>query len=161
MRSRAILAAVLLVGALVPATYARTGAGVAPRLQWAILNFERPTKVSTEILMGSYLVVHDEATMARGEPCTRIYPIETPGLGRDEPTVSFHCIPRTRPVVERFTIATEWDDALGMYSMKEYQFAGDAEGHGVPLAALAADQLRKRVSGVCARGAKARDSGRS
>ena len=151
MRSRVILSAVLLVGALVPATFARTDEGGAPRLQSAILNFEHPTKVSTEVLMGPYLVVHDEATMARGEPCTRIYPIETPGWARDEPTVSFYCIPRTRSVVERFTIATERDDALGMYAMREYQFAGDADGHGVPLGALAADQLRKQVSAVCAR----------
>lgn len=151
MRSRAILVAVLLVGALVPATFATPGIGVAPQRQSAVVNFQHPTKVSTEILMGPYLVVHDETTMARGEPCTRIYPVGTPG-GRDEATVSFHCIPRTRPVVEKFTIATEWDDALGMYSVKEYQFAGDAEGHGVPMAvALVSDQLRKRVSTVCAR----------
>lgn len=151
MRSRAILVAVLLLGALVPTTLATPAIGGAPQRQWAIVNFEHPTKVSTELLMGPYLVVHDEATLARGEPCTRIYPIETPGWGRDEPTVSFDCIPRTRPAVERFTIATEWDDALGMYTMKEYQFAGDVEGHGVPLAALAEDHLRERVSAVCVR----------
>ena len=146
MRFRAILA--LLVGTLIPATIATSGVGAAPQRQWAIVNFEHPTKVSTEILMGPYLVVHDEARMARGEPCTSIYPVEAL-RGREEAAVSFHCIPRTRQVVERFTIATGWDDALGMYTMTEYQFAGDAEGHGVPTAALALDQSLVRASAAC------------
>jgi len=144
MRSRTILAAVLLVGALVPTTFATSSDRAAPERQWAIMNFERPTKVSTSILMGPYLVVHDEAKMAEGEPCTSIYPAETP-RGREEAAVSFHCIPRTREVVGRFTMATEWDYELGMYTMTEYQFAGDAEGHGVPLAAA---MLPRNCSGT-------------
>lgn len=162
MRSRTILAAVLLVGAWVPTTFATSGDGAAPHRRWAIVNFEHPTKVSTAILMGPYLVVHDEAKMAGGEPCTSIYPVETP-RGREEAAVSFHCIPRTRQVVGRFTIATDWDYALGMYTVTEYQFAGDAEGHGVPLAALASDQLPVQASAVChlMRGARARGPGRS
>ena len=101
--------------------------------------------------MGPYLVVHDEAKMARGEPCTSIYPLERlKGVGEGA-AVSFHCIPRTRQVVEKFTITTDWDDAHGMNTMTEYQFAGDAEGHGVPMAALASDPLPVRTSAMCAR----------
>jgi hypothetical protein len=111
---------------------------------------EHPTKVSTEILMGSYLVVHDEAKLARGEPCTSIYSVETFG-SREEAVVSFLCVPRPRPVVERFTVATDWDQVLGMHTLTEYQFAGEAESHSVPIAAVASDQLGVRASAVCTR----------
>jgi hypothetical protein len=133
---RTILATLLLVGALVPTTFATSGGPAVSERQRAIVNFERPTKVATSILMGPYLVVHDDAKMAEGEPCTSFYQVET-SRGREEAAVSFHCIPRMREVVGRFTMATEWDYELGMYAMTEYQFAGDAEGHGVPLTAAA------------------------
>lgn len=150
MKSQAIVTAGPLVAALVPAALATTGDRGASQRQSAIVNFEHPTKVSTEILMGRYLVVHDEAKMARGEPCTSFYRVETP-RGEREETVSFMCIPCTRPVVERFTIATSWDAALGVFTLAEYQFAGDAEGHGVPTALLASNQLRVPAAVVCAR----------
>ena len=149
MPSRAIVAVLFIFGALAPGTFATTDDEGAPQRQWAIVKFEHPTKVSTKILMGPYLIVHDEAKMARGEPCTSFYRVETQ-MGRHEETVSFHCIPHERHVAERFTIAEDWDDALGMYALTEYQFARDAEGHGVPIAALASDHLRIRAlaSGV-------------
>ena len=111
---------------------------------------KRRTKVASEILMGPYLVVHDEAKMERGEPCTSIYPLETP-TGGEEAVVSFHCIPHPRPVVGKFTFATSWDYVHGMYIMTEYQFAGDTEGHGVPTEALVSDPLPVRTLEMCAR----------
>jgi len=151
MRSQAIVTAVLFAAALIPAAVATTGDRGAPQRQRAIVNFEHPTKVSTEILMGHYLVVHDEAKMARGEPCTSLYRVETSRNSQEE-AVSFSCIPYTRPVVERFTIATAWDAALGVYILTEYQFAGDTEGHGVPTAALlASNHLPVPESVACAR----------
>jgi hypothetical protein len=150
MSSQVTVTMVLLVGALASTAVATTGDRGAPPLQRAIVNFEHPTKVSTEILMGHYLVVHDEARMARGERCTWLYRVETP-RGSQEEAVSFSCIPHARTVVDRFTTATEWDAALGVYTLTEYQFAGDSEGHGVPIAALASNQLLVPASVLCAR----------
>ena len=149
MRSRAIVGVLLLVGVLAPRTFATT-ADMAPQRQWAIVNFEHPTKVWTEILTGPYLVVHDDARMARGEPCTSFYRVETP-TGRQEEAVSFHCVPHERQVVETFITTVNWDAALGMYTLTEYQFAGDGEGHSVPITALAEDQIRVRAPETCVR----------
>lgn len=151
MRLRTVLSAVLLIGVLVPVTVATSADRVTPQRQWAIVNFEHPTKVFTEILQGPYLVVHDEAHMTRGsEPCTSFYPVG-PSTDPHQAAVSFRCIPRTRPVVERFTMATEWDHALGLYNLTEYQFARDTEGHGVPIAALASDESHRPHEVACAR----------
>lgn len=148
MRSQAFATAVLLVATLGPAAVATTGDPGVPPLQQAIVNFAHPTRVATEILRGRYLVVHDDAKMARGEPCTSFYPLETP---RDphEAAVSFTCVPHMRPSVDRFTIATDWDAALKVYTLTEYQFAGETEGHGVPMTALAGVQVPASVA--CAR----------
>ena len=150
MRSRLSVGGLLLVGTLVAGPFAETSDGLASQRQWAVANFKHPTIVGAEILMGPYLVVHDEARVAQGEPCTWIYKIERQ-VGPPEEVVSFHCLPRKRPVVETFTMATAWDDAIGMYKLTEYQFAGDTEGHEVPVAALASDRLRARASYACAR----------
>jgi len=32
--------------------------------------FQRPVKVGTQVLFGKYIIEHDNARMARGEPCT-------------------------------------------------------------------------------------------
>ena len=85
------------------------------------------------------LFVHDEERMARGEPCTTIRLFE-PGSGPTESLVSFHCIPTRRPVARAFTIRTRPNTADGFGCvLTEYQFAGDSDGHGVPLPTNAHD----------------------
>ena len=75
--------------------------------------------------------------MARGEPCTTVHLFE-PKNGRAEEISSFHCIPTARQVVNRFTVRTTPNTALGFGCiLTEYQFAGDSEGHGVPITAYA------------------------
>jgi hypothetical protein len=65
-----------------------------------------------------------------------VYLLE-PGKKLGEPIASFHCIPTRRAVVEKFTVTTRPNDALGFGCvLTEFQFAGDAEGHGVPMPAL-------------------------
>lgn len=149
MVSRATVALVLLVGALVPATVATSG-DRAPGHQSAIVGFEHPTWVAGEMLIGTYVIVHDEDKMTRGEPCTALYRVGARTRPLEE-VVSFHCIPRERKVVSRFTTTVSSDPVLGMDTLTEYQFAGDAEGHGVPTAALASVGLRVPESVVCAR----------
>jgi hypothetical protein len=151
MRSQAIMTAVLLVGALVPAAVGTSG-DTAPGRQSAIVRFERPTWVASQMLIGPYVIVHDEGKMTRGEPCTALYRVGARERPLEE-VVSFHCMPRERHVVSRLTTTVRVDSVLGIDTdtLTEYQFAGDSEGHGVPTAALASDRLHAQESVVCAR----------
>ena len=147
MRLRPVLGAWLLVGALA-ASVSTSGGSAAPQRQWAIAHFEHPTEVWNQTLMGAYLVVHDDAKAARGEPCTSFYTVET-ASGPHE-VVSFHCVPRQRPVADRFGITTRWDAARATYYLSEYQFAGDSEAHGVPRAmVMVSDPVPPRAPNEC------------
>jgi hypothetical protein len=80
--------------------------------------------------MGSYLVVHDDDRMAKGEPCTSIYAFD-PARGPQALAVEFMCKPSQREVCDRTTFSLRRDDA-GPSRVTEYQFAGDTEVHEVP-----------------------------
>jgi hypothetical protein len=132
MRSKILVGTLFLVGMLGAGTVATSGDGLAPARQWAIAYLTEPTLIGSIIVQGPVLFTHDNAKMARGEPCTTVYLFE-PTKGRDEEIASFHCIPTPRKVVHRFTIATRPNTALAYGCvLTEYQFAGDSEGHGVP-----------------------------
>jgi hypothetical protein len=132
MRSRIFVGACALVGALAVGTVATSGDRVAPARQWAIAYLSEPTLVGSTIVQGPVLFTHDERKMARGEPCTTVQLFD-PAKGPAEEVVSFHCIPRSRKVVGTFTVSTRPNVALGFGCvLTEFQFAGDAEGHGVP-----------------------------
>ena len=149
MVSRATVGSVLLVGTLAPVTFAMSG-DRAPSQQSAIVRFERPTWVASQMLVGTYVIVHDEDKMARGEPCTALYLIGARTRPLEE-VVSFHCIPRERRVVPSFSITVSSDPELGIDTLTEYQFAGDSEGHGVPVTALVSNPLRVPGPVACAR----------
>lgn len=132
MRSRIIVGSLLLLGVLAAGTIATSGEGVAPPRQWAITNFADPVLVTNQILMGPYLIVHDDAKMERGEPCTSFYRFD-PVKGPQEEVVSFHCTPANRKLVGKTTFTqTEKVASLGITRVTEYQFAGDCEAHGIP-----------------------------
>jgi hypothetical protein len=136
MRTRISAGTLLLAAVLLTGLVANAGAGISPR-QWAIVELTQPTLIGSTIVQGPVLFTHDDAKMARGEPCTTVFLFE-PGKGPAEEITSFHCIPRSRPVAARFTVRTRPNDELGFGCiLTEYQFAGDAEGHGVPVAANA------------------------
>jgi hypothetical protein len=155
MVSRVTVASVLLLfGTLVPTTFAMTG-DRAPGQQSAIVGFERPTWVAGEKLIGTYVIVHDEGKMTRGEPCTALYRVGTRRRPLEE-VVSFHCIPRERKAVPSFTTTVISNPAFRIDTfdtLTEFQFAGDSEGHAVPIAALAraSDRRHGPESVVCAR----------
>jgi hypothetical protein len=121
-----VLLFVLGVGAV--ATSGRT----APVRQWAVAYLQEPTLIGSTIVQGPVLFTHDDAKMARGEPCTIVQLFE-PGKGPSESIASFHCTPTRRGVVSTFTLRTRPNlkDGIGCV-LTEYQFAGDSEGHGVP-----------------------------
>ena len=81
--------------------------------------------------MGPVLIVHDSEKMSRGEPCTTFYRFK-PGAGQKEGLVSFHCRPRQAQTVDTTTFTTVATEP-GCKRLVEYQIAGDAEAHGVPV----------------------------
>jgi hypothetical protein len=133
--SRHVAASVLVL--LLGAGAVTTSAGAAPKRQSAVIYLTEPTLVGSTIVQGPVLFVHDEERMARGEPCTTIRLFE-PGHGPTESLVSFHCIPTRRPTARAFTVRTRPNttDGYGCV-LTEFQFAGESEGHGVPLPANA------------------------
>ena len=132
MRSRIFVGSLLLLGVLAVGTIATSGDGVAPPRQWAITQFDRPVLVNNQLLMGSYLIAHDEAKMARGEACTSFYRFDA-AKGPQEEVVSFHCIPIKRTVADTLTLTRSAPiDSVGIPRITEYQFAGDCEAHGIP-----------------------------
>ena len=132
MRSRIIVGSLLLVGVFASGTMATSGQGVAPARQWALTNFIDPVLVTDQILMGPYLIVHDDARMERGEPCTSFYRFDT-AKGPQEEVVSFHCTPANRKLTDKLTFTqTGPVPNLGIARVTEYQFAGDCEAHGIP-----------------------------
>ena len=136
MRSRYSVARLLLLALVVlsaiPATASR-----GPIRQWAIVYLAEPTLIGDTIVQGPVMFVHDDAKMARGEPCTTVQLFD-PARGAIDEIAAFHCIPTPRPVVSTFTIRTRPNVEFGYGCvLTEYQFAGDAEGHGVPALHLA------------------------
>ncbi len=132
MRSRIIVGSLLLFGVFAAGTIATSGDGVAPPRQWGITTFTDPVLVADQILMGPYLIVHDEAKMARGEACTTFYRFDL-AKGPQEEVLSFHCTPSMGKVVDKLTLTkTETNPAIGIARVSSYQFAGDCEAHAIP-----------------------------
>jgi len=132
MRSRILAGALLLAAVSSVGPIAATGDGVVPAQQRAVAYLTEPTLIGTTIVEGPVLFIHDAAKMARGEPCTTIQLFD-PEKGPGMELVSFHCIPRARTVAAKFTMRTRPNVEFGFGCiLTEYQFAGDAEGHGVP-----------------------------
>jgi hypothetical protein len=100
-------------------------------LKWAIVNLTEPTMIAGKIVAGPVVFVHDDAKMARGEPCTSVHQF-SPVKGVGEELVAFHCKPRWSNAPAKFTTSTN-RDPIGPRTLTEYQFAGDTEAHGVPL----------------------------
>ena len=137
MRSSKLVAAGLLLSVFGGGVLAASRGGSASARQWAIVYLQEPTLIGSTIVQGPVIFTHDEAKMARGEPCTTVQLFE-PGQGPAEPIASFHCTPVRRAPVHAFTIRTRpnTQDGFGCV-LTEYQFAGDSEGHGVPVTGAA------------------------
>ena len=131
MKSRLLLGGLLIVGLFSVGIVAGRGVEVASHRQWTLVNFVNPVQVKGQFLMGPYMILHDDAKMARGEACTSIYRFDRQG-GPKEKVLEFHCRPAQRDVcpTAKFTITPNPNG--GIPKLAEYQFAGDSEGHGVP-----------------------------
>lgn len=116
-----MLFAVMMVGAF--AAHAKTDSTVNER---ATVQFTETVKLMDVFLRGEYLIVHDEARMAKGENCTYLY--DRSG----KLVVSFHCTPVERPKADHFRMVATRLTADGLSEIKEIQFAGSTEAHLVP-----------------------------
>jgi hypothetical protein len=91
--------------------------------------FHKPVKIGDRILLGKYIIEHDNERMSRGWPCTYIYAASDPRL----PVVAFRCTHLTRPMTDRPTlIVRSMGEANGMSEMLAFQFGGETAAHGVP-----------------------------
>jgi hypothetical protein len=96
----------------------------------AIVKFDKPVMLMGVVLKGTYLFVHDDRAMARGDACTYVYKGEAEL--RNKLVASFHCKPKDRSKVDRFTVRSI-ENPEGQDELTEFQFSGRAEGHLVPV----------------------------
>jgi hypothetical protein len=99
------------------------------RKQKARAQFNEPVIVQGVTLQGEYLFVHDDAAMARGEACTRIY--KGSAEVASNLVVEFHCVPIQRSKANYFIFRTN-KRADGLVELSEFQFKGDIEAHAPP-----------------------------
>lgn len=130
MKSRILVSALAVVALLTISGIASSGDAAGPARRWAIVTFSDPVQLGDQFLMGTYLFVHDDGKMAKGEACTSIYKFD-PARGPREQVIAFHCVPANRDVCGATRITLR-DRGLDIPRLVEYQFAGDTEGHGVP-----------------------------
>jgi hypothetical protein len=107
---------------------APAAATASPAVQTAPVTFSDPVRVGDKILLGRYVIEHDDDRMARGEPCTYIYGADDRRL----PVVAFHCTHLTRPVAAAPTVVLGRGAVYPIRELREFQFAGEAASHGVP-----------------------------
>ena len=121
-----MLCAIILSSGLLIAT----GKAPASKKQSATVVFNQPVKLLNVVLQkGEYLIVHDDALMARGEDCTSVYRLKSNGR---ELVASFHCTPVPRDTVKGFVVRTVRVTPDAMEEFREFQFAGSTESHLVP-----------------------------
>ena len=98
-------------------------------VQTTVVTFRDPVRVGNRLLLGRYIIEHDNNRMARGEPCTHIYEASDPRL----PVVAFHCTHLTRPVPSTNTVFLRRSGTYPLQELLDFQFAGESASHGVPV----------------------------
>ena len=133
MKSGIRVGVLLLVSLIGAGTLAARGDNyVGASKQWTIVNFVDPVLVKGQYVMGPVIIIHDSEKMAKGQACTTFYRFDR-AKGPQGEIVSFHCRPRmTDAKADATQIVTARTD-VGCAKLLEYQIAGDAEAHGVPL----------------------------
>jgi hypothetical protein len=110
-----------------------TVAGIEPARQTALVRFMKPTIIAGTAVLGQVLFEHDDERMTRGEPCTTVYAYDGHTQWRRNVLVDFMCVPQERDLATKFAATCTRSTPFGPERLVEYQFAGDWEGHGVPL----------------------------
>jgi hypothetical protein len=131
MKARIIVGSLLVFGLLAAGGYTGRAATVAGTKSWTLVNFVNPVTVQDRVIMGPVMILHDDAKMAQGLPCTSFYRFDSK-TGPAEELVAFHCKPVQRTKVEstKLTVANGPDTCKRLV---EYQIAGESEAHGIPI----------------------------
>jgi hypothetical protein len=132
MKSRIIVAALLVFGAFSVGSVAGRGQNAAGSRTWTMVNFPDPVSVLDRIVVGPVLIVHDDQKMEQGEACTTFYRFDR-ARGPQEAIVSFHCTPVQREVAATTRLTVSPLPAVGCKRLVEYQIAGESEAHGIPI----------------------------
>src|SRR5262245_6484691 len=129
---RMIMAIPLLVLALAYFGVA-TANGVTnnPQREEAVVEFTETVKLQGVLLRGQYMISHDDAKMAEGDPCLYVYTMKAGK--RDKLVIALHCEPVEREQAKRFTvILTPRNSGSAVREVREIQFAGFAKAHRIP-----------------------------
>ena len=126
MRTRVVIGAVLFLAVLAVSALGAVGRPAT------VVRFTRPIIVAGISLLGPVVFEHDDARMARGEPCTTVYHYDAKRNARGDVLVQFMCVPKARPVATKFEAVIQFSSPTGPDRLLEYQMEGEAEGHGVP-----------------------------
>lgn len=124
-----LLFVTLLCAVVLTSTSFAVDKSSAARKQRATTQFNQPVILQGVTLQGEYLFVHDDAAMARGEACTRVY--QGNAEVASKLVVEFHCVPIRRTKQDYFIVRTH-QRADGAVELIEFQFKGDTEAHGTP-----------------------------
>lgn len=87
-------------------------------------------RLNGALLKGSYVIVHDEDRMARGEDCLCVYTSEKGKPGRL--VASYRCEPVQRDKTDQFVIVLSRPSMYFVPEVREIQFPGSTKGHRVP-----------------------------
>jgi hypothetical protein len=107
---------------------AAAGLGLSSPQKLMEVLFRDPVRVGDQVLMGWYVIEHDDDRMARGEPCTHIYEYDT----FSEPVATFHCTHLERPAPATATVVLRPTINPAIKALVEFQFSGESASHGVP-----------------------------
>jgi hypothetical protein len=128
---RMILAIPLLLASLAFITAPAAGMTGNPQREEAVVEFTELVKLQGVLLRGEYMIFHDDAKMAEGEPCLYIYTMKAGK--RDQLVIALHCEPVEREMAKQFTVLlTPRNSAYTIREVREIQFAGFAKAHRIP-----------------------------
>jgi hypothetical protein len=99
-----------------------------PVRQTAEVWFQRPVIVGRSMLLGRYVIEHDNERMARGEACTHIYAYDD----RTKPVAAFHCTHLERERADHNVVVLYTTSDGRLQRFVEFQFAGETAAHGYP-----------------------------
>lgn len=92
--------------------------------------FTKPVVVGDRVLLGKYVIEHDNYRMANGRPCTHIYAASDMRL----PVVAFRCTHLNRPMGKQASVVLQsLGEPNGMARLSAFQFAGEHGAHGAPV----------------------------
>jgi hypothetical protein len=97
----------------------------------AVVEFTETVRLQGVLLRGQYLILHDDAKMAAGEPCLYVYTMKAGK--RDRLVIALHCEPVERKQAKQFAVRlTPRNSAYTTREVREIQFAGFAKAHRIP-----------------------------